>query len=84
MRGVLIGLNKADMFMVFISSFVYKSHFKEYNTSFNPSAKVVWADLFSVFAPSGTFEDPVGFLLPKAGLLPCVLQVEKMEKIVRA
>lgn len=50
MPGVLIGLNKADMFMVFISSFVCKIHFKEYNTSFNPSAKVVWVDLFSILA----------------------------------
>lgn len=78
MLGVLVGLNKADMFMVF-SSFVCKIHFKEYNTSFNPSAKVVWADLFSAFAPSGTFEDLLGFLLPRAGPLPGLLSTSRKD-----
>lgn len=38
------------MFLVFISSFVCKIHFKGHSTSFNPSAKVVWADLFFALA----------------------------------
>lgn len=44
MPGELIRLNHADMFMVFITSFVCKIHFKACSTSFNTSASVVWAD----------------------------------------
>lgn len=38
------------MLMVFISSFVCKIHFKEYNASFNPSANAGGADLFYTLA----------------------------------
>lgn len=73
MPGVLIGLNKADMFMVFIGSFVCKIHFTGHSTSFNPTAKVVWAGLFLTRAHScswsGTFEDPGGFRCQKLVLL---------------
>ena len=73
MPGVLIGLNKADMFVVFIGSFVCKIHFEGHSTSFNPTAKVVWAGLFLTRAHScswsGTFEDPGGFRCQKLVLL---------------
>lgn len=50
MPCILIGLNKADMFMVFIGSFVCKIHFQGHSTSLNPRAKAVWAHFFFALA----------------------------------
>lgn len=50
MPCVLIGLNKADMFMVFIGSFVCKIRFQGHSSSLNPRAKAVWAHFFFTLA----------------------------------